>query len=63
MSTTSDAIKITTKNPSFISTIIERFTLNDMSGYSVTPINNSNEDDDDDDNETLPTINYPVVTI
>jgi hypothetical protein len=66
MSTTSDAIKITTKNSSNISTIIERFISNNVEGYSVTPFNNSNDndnDDDDDDNKTLPTINNPVITI
>ena len=69
MSTTSDAIKITTKNSSNISTIIERFISNNVEGYSVTPFNNSNDNDnndddnDDDDNKILPTINNPVITI
>ena len=73
MSTTSDAIKITTKNSSNISTIIERFISNNEEGYSVTPFNNSNDNDDDDDNDNdndddddnkiLPTINNPVITI
>jgi len=59
LSTTSDAIKITSKNSSVISTIIERFTLNNIEGYSVTPYNSNY----DENVETLPTINTPVITI
>jgi hypothetical protein len=53
MSTTSDAIKITTKNPYNVETIIERFSENNIEGYSVTTYN-SNE------NIFFPEIRNPV---
>jgi len=56
MSTTSDAIKITTKNPYNISTINDRFTENKTDGYAVTPYNENNSE------ENFPTIRNPVIT-
>jgi hypothetical protein len=55
LSTTSDAIKITTKNPYNVSTINDRFTENNIDGYTVTP-QTQNE------NESFPTIRNPVIT-
>ena len=55
MSTTSDAIKITTKNPYNVSTINDRFSENNTEGYTVTP-QTQNE------NESFPTIRNSVIT-
>ena len=55
MSTTSDAIKITTKNPYNVSTINDRFSENNTEGYTVTP-QTQNE------NESFPTIRKSVIT-
>jgi hypothetical protein len=55
MSTTADAIKITTKDPYIISTINERFSVNNMDGYAVTPYNENNK------NESFPTMRNPVI--
>jgi hypothetical protein len=56
MSTTSDAIKITTKNPYTISTINDRFSVDKINGYAVTPYNENNNE------ENFPTIRNPVIT-
>jgi hypothetical protein len=55
LSTTSDAIKITTKNPYNVSTINDRFSENNTEGYTVTP-QTQNE------NESFPTIRNSVIT-
>lgn len=55
LSTTADAIKITTKDPYIISTINERFSVNNTDGYAVTPYNEKNK------NESFPTMRNPVI--
>jgi hypothetical protein len=59
VNTTSQPIKITTKDPYTVETFIQRFTLDNIEGFTVTPVfeNYSNGT-----KETLPNINIPVFT-
>ena len=61
MSTTSEAIKITNKNPRVVSTVIERFTLNNIDGYSVTPRFENNGNGNENGNENFPTVRNVVI--
>ena len=54
INTTTTPIIINTKEPNSVSTIIERFNVNNVEGYSVIPVVNYNE---------LPPINIPVHVI
>jgi hypothetical protein len=55
----SQPITILTKEPFIVQTLIERFTLDNIEGFTVTPIfeNYTNGSKD-----SLPTINIPVFT-
>jgi len=53
INTSTNPIIINTKEPNTVSTILERFNLNNIEGFSVTPIVNKNY---------LPPINIPVYT-
>jgi hypothetical protein len=59
INTTSEPIKINTKDPYTVETSIERFTLNNIEGFTITPKLNNNIDGT---NNMLPTINFPVFT-
>jgi hypothetical protein len=59
VNTTSQPIKITTRDPYIVETFIQRFTLDNIEGFSVTPIF---ENYRNGTKETLPNINIPVFT-
>jgi hypothetical protein len=59
INTTSEPIKINTKEPFIIETLIERFTLGDVEGYSITSFA---QDIINGSKQYLPTINNPVFT-
>jgi hypothetical protein len=59
INTNAQPIKINTKDPYIVETIIERFTVNNIEGFTITPVfeNYTNGTTD-----TLPNVNIPVFT-
>ena len=57
INTTSNPVIINTKEPNSVSTVLERFNVNNVEGYSVTPIINDNNN-----KAELPPINMAVYT-
>jgi hypothetical protein len=59
INTTTQPIKITTKDPCIVETFMERFTLDNIEGFTVTPVF---ENYINGTKDSLPTINIPVFT-